>query len=151
MCLDIYLKTGRFLPVFNNLMYNNYMNARAKKGFTYIELIIVLFIATTIFSGILPLIFKTITANKAAKLKLIAYESAHQEIENIRGQDISTLSNHNFAVAGISGATGSFTIDKNIDGQERTDIAKVNSKISWTFKGKTENIEVNTYLYGGGQ
>lgn len=119
-----------------------------KKAFTIIEIVITLAISAVIFSGALPLIFKTTTANKAARLRLNAYEAAHQEVENMRGSNLSTLVNHPFAISNISGATGQVIISDNINGSPQTNIVSVVSRVTWTFKNKTETVELKTYLYG---
>jgi len=119
----------------------------SKSGFTITEVLIVLVVSAVIFSGVLPLMAKTTTTNKAAKLKLFAYESARDEIENMKGISVSSLTNHNFTVSSIPGATGTVTINNTVNGVVETDIAAVTSNVSWTFMGKNESIELNTYLY----
>jgi prepilin-type N-terminal cleavage/methylation domain-containing protein len=119
-----------------------------KRGYTIIEIIIALAIAAVIFSGTLPLIYKTITANRKAQLRLNAYQAAHQELESLRGVPIGDLSDHSFSVSGVPGANGTLTVDKSLNGQPQTSIAKVTSKVTWTFQTKTDSVELNTYLYG---
>lgn len=120
---------------------------KSNKGFTLIELIIILFVSACIFAGVLPLIAKTTTSNKAARLKLLAYESANNELELMRGTPVSELEDHNFDVDGIAGATGSVTVENETYGKTHTDFAAITSSVTYTFKGKTETVELNTYLY----
>ncbi len=130
------------------MSFNCFKNRTVRNGFTLIELILIIFISATIFAGVLPLIAKTTTANKAARLKLLAYQAANNEIENMRGTAISELEDHNFSVTSISGATGSVTVDKDVYGETQTDIAAITSTVTYVFKGKTEEVELITYLYG---
>lgn len=121
---------------------------KSKSGFTFIELLISLSIIAIIFSAVLPLIFNSITANRGTKLKLIAYEAASQEIENLREQKVSSLvspSHTAFTVSEVPGAVGDIYINKAL-GDEK--IAAVTSTVTWTYHGKSEKIELNTYLYG---
>jgi prepilin-type N-terminal cleavage/methylation domain-containing protein len=119
-----------------------------RRGFTLIELVITLAICTAIFSGSLPLIYKSVTANRKAELRLKAYESAHQELENVRGKPIANLENSDFSPTGVPGAIGHILVEKTINGNPETNIAKVTSQVTWTFQGKNEKVELNTYLYG---
>ena len=123
-------------------------NLDNEKGYTIIEVIIALAISAVIFSGTLPLVYKTITANRKAQLRLNAYQSAHQEIENLRGYRVADLANHSFTVSTVPGATGSVVVDKNMNGQPQTTIAKVTCKVSWVFQTKSDSVELSTYIYG---
>jgi len=101
-----------------------------------------------IFSAVLPLIFNSITSNRGTRLKLLAYEAASREIENMREQKVSSLvspSHVAFTVDGVPGAVGDIYVNKAL-GDEK--IAAVTSKVTWTYRGKSEKVELNTYLYG---
>ncbi len=121
---------------------------KKKPGFTFIEILISLTIMAIIFSAVLPLFFRSITSNRSARLKLIAYEAASREIENLREQKVSSLvspSQTSFSVDGIPGAIGEIHINKNL-GDEK--IAAVTSRVTWTYRDKAEKVELHTYLYG---
>ena len=118
-----------------------------KKGFSLIELVIVISVVGIIFSGVLPLIFKTTTLNRSAQLKLNAYEAAQQEIENLQGENIGSLENYTFNPSGIPGSVGRVIVDKTIGGSTNN-FASVTSRVSWVFQNKNEQIELKTYFYG---
>lgn len=122
------------------LSYNMYME---KRGFSLIEIVIAIFVASAIFSAAIPLIFNTITANRASRLRLNAYEAAQKEIESIKNQDITTFNSKSFTPSGIPGGQGMLTINKQFP-----DLADVKSNVTWNFKGKAESVEVRTYIYG---
>jgi prepilin-type N-terminal cleavage/methylation domain-containing protein len=129
-------------------LQNTSNNEKRRLGFTYIELLISLSIMAIIFSAILPLIFNSITSNRGTRLKLIAYEAASQEIETLREQKVSSLvspSHVPFTVDGVPGAIGDVYINKAL-GDEK--IAAVTSKVTWTYRGKEQTVQLNTYLYG---
>jgi len=124
------------------------MEGRKKSGFTIIEIVIALAISAAIFTAVLPLLYNSITSNRSTKLKLLAYEAASREIEALREQKVSSLvspSSTPFTVEDIPGAIGNISVNKDL-GDEK--IAAVTSVITWTFKGKEERVELNTYLYG---
>lgn len=124
------------------------MEGRKKSGFTIIEIVIALAISAAIFTAVLPLLYNSITSNRSTKLKLLAYEAASREIEALREQKVSSLvspSSTPFTVEDIPGAIGNISVSKDL-GDEK--IAAVTSVITWTFKGKEERVELNTYLYG---
>ena len=117
---------------------------KQKKGFTFIEILISLSIMAIIFSAVLPLIFNSITSNRGTRLKLLAYEAASREIENMREQKVSSLvspSHVAFTVDGVPGAVGDIYVNKAL-GDEK--IAAVTSKVTWTYRGKSKKVELNT-------
>lgn len=122
------------------LGYNIYMTRR---GFSIIEILIALFVASAVFSAAVPLIFNTISANRAAKLKLNAYQAAQNEIENLKNQNISTFETGSFTVTGVPNATGTLTVTK-----PEEDLADIKSQVTWVYRGKTENVELRTYIFG---
>lgn len=124
------------------------MEGHRKSGFTIIEIVIALVICAAIFSAVLPLIFNSITSNRGTKLKLIAYEAASREIESLREQKVSSLispSSTSFSIDGIPEAIGNLSVNKAL-GDEK--IAAVTSVVTWTYRGKNERVELNTYFYG---
>jgi len=126
----------------------NILCRKKRSGFSYIELLVSLSIMAIIFSAILPLIFNSITSNRDTRLKLIAYEAASKEIENLREQKVSSLvspSHIPFNVVDVPGAIGDVYINKAL-GDEK--IAAVTSKVTWTYRGKPQIVQLNTYLYG---
>lgn len=123
-------------------------SAKKKSGFTIIEIVIALVVCAAIISAVVPLISNSITQNRSTKLKLLAYEATSQEIENFREQKVSSMvspSHTSFTVAGIPGSTGDIYVNKAL-GDEK--IAAVAATVTWTFHGKNEKIELNTYMYG---
>ena len=105
-------------------------------------------LSAAIFSGSLPLIYRTITANRKAQLRLSAYQAAHQELENLRGYEVANLANHSFTVTSVPGATGTVTVDKSVNGQPTTTIAKVTSAVSWSFQNSPDSVQLTSYIYG---
>lgn len=114
-----------------------------KGGFSLLEIVIALFITAAVFSAVVPLIFNTISANRSAKIKLNAYQSAQNEIELLKNQDITSMTNHSFIPSGVPNGSGNVTISN-----PQPDLASVNSRVSWVFRGKSEVIELKTYIYG---
>lgn len=124
------------------------MTKNRKRGFSYIEVIFALVVAAAVFSAVLPLLQNTITKNRQTRLKLIAYEAASGQIENLREHKISSLvapSHTAFSVPDIPGSTGDVYITKTLGDQK---IAKVQVTVNWTLSGKQESVVLNTYLYG---
>jgi type II secretory pathway pseudopilin PulG len=111
-----------------------------------IELVIALFVSATIFAGVLPLIFNAINNNKVNKLKINAYEAAEKELEIVKSQDFSVLTTHTFTANGIPGGNGNLTVTK-----VYPDLADVTSKVSWTFNGRNQEVELRTYIYGNSE
>lgn len=124
----------------------NYLKGKNQKGFSIIELLLVLVFMTAIISGILPLLTRAIASNKNTKNKLLSYQAASAEIENMRNSDFATLENYTFSVQGVSTASGSVTISDQIDGSTETDIVKVTVTVIWPYKNNTESIELDTYI-----
>jgi type II secretory pathway pseudopilin PulG len=119
-----------------------------KKGFSYIEVVMAVTLSAVIFTAVLPLLFNTITKNRDTRYRLVAYESASNEIEKLREQKISSLVAPNtlsFDIPEIPDSVGTVNITKTL-GDEK--IASVNVMISWDYKGKSNEVELNTYLYG---
>ena len=119
-----------------------------KRGFSYIEVIMALTISAAIFSAVLPLLFNTITKNRDTRYRLIAYEAASNEVEKLRELKISSLVAPNtltFATPDIPGSAGTVRITKPLsDGK----IAAINVTITWPYRTKNNEVQLNTYLYG---
>lgn len=126
--------------------YEEKRNILNKSGYSILELLLAMVIISTIASGIIPLFFSAISANKASKDKFYAYEAAHSEIEKMRADTFSNITSHNFSIPNMSTATGNVTVDNNIDGTPRTDIVKVTTNVDWDYKGKDEQISLITYI-----
>jgi Tfp pilus assembly protein PilV len=119
-----------------------------KKGFSYIEVVMAVTLTAVIFTAVLPLLFNTITKNRDTRYRLIAYEVASNEVERLREQKISSLVAPNtlfFDIPEIPDSTGTIEVTKDLGDQK---IAAINVRVEWTFKGKTNDVELNTYLYG---
>ncbi len=119
-----------------------------KQGFTYIEVLIALTISAAIFSAVFPLLFTSITTNRSAKLKLIAYEAASNQIEQLRERKIASLvapSDNPFSVPEIPASSGVTNITRPLSD---SNIVRVKVTINWPMRGNTEKIEMTTYLYG---
>lgn len=117
-----------------------------QRGFSIIELLLVLVFMTAIISGIIPLLTRAIAANKNNKNKLLSYQAANAEIEDMRNTNFDTLADYTFNVSGVSQATGNVDISDVIDGQVETDIVVATVTVSWPYKNKTENVELVTYI-----
>lgn len=113
-----------------------------KRGISIIEILIAIVISAAVFAGAIPLIFKTVSANRSAKIKQAAYEGAQKEIENAKLQLFNNITNHNFTVTGVPNGSGTFLVTIS-----PADLAKVTSRVNWTFQGKNEQIELNSYIY----
>ena len=86
--------------------------------------------------------------NRDNKLKLIAYESASNQIEELRARKVSSLlapSHIAFEVPEIPNSTGDVFIEKKL-GDEK--IASVLITVTWKFKNNVENVNLSSYLYG---
>lgn len=117
-----------------------------KEGFSLIEIIIALFVASAIFSAALPLIFNTISANKLARLKVNAYQAAQREIENIKTTPLSELQTHSFTAEGVPDSTSTLSVTLN-----DPELAEITSRVAWNFRGKDEVVQLKTYLYGAAE
>jgi type II secretory pathway pseudopilin PulG len=120
----------------------------SRKGVSYLEVILALTIAAVFFTAVLPLIFNSITKNRDTKLRLIAYEEASNQIEQLRQEKISSLvapTDTTFTIPAIPGATGHIILKKLLGDQK---IASVRVTVDWTFNKRSAHEEINTYLYG---
>jgi prepilin-type N-terminal cleavage/methylation domain-containing protein len=119
-----------------------------RRGFSYIEILLAVTISAIIFTAVFPLLFSSIEKNRDTRLKLVAYEAASNEIENLRARKISSLlapSHNPFDIPEIPGSTGDVFIQKNLGD---TKIASVLITVSWTLKGNPQKVELTSYLYG---
>jgi len=124
----------------------NYNLIGRSRGFTLVELLIVILLLSTVAASIIPLYTRAIASNHSSRNKLYAYQGAHAEIERLRSANFDTIENHPFSIPGLSLATGTITVDEEIDGVVQTDIIKVTATVNWTFSGKNEEIKVVTYI-----
>lgn len=118
----------------------------SQKGFSIIELLIVIIFLSAIAAGVIPLFAKAIATNKASKDKLYAYEAAHAEIESMRSGAFIDVVDHTFYIPGLNIATGNMVVDDEINGSPQSDIVEVTATVSWPKKGGTESIEIITYI-----
>ena len=119
-----------------------------KTGFSYIEILIAVSISAVIFTTIFPLLYSSMEKNRNNKLKLVAYEAASNQIEELRTRKVSSLlapSHITFEVTEIPDSTGDVFIEKKL-GDEK--IASVLITVTWKFKNNTENVSLSSYLYG---
>ncbi|MCL5093523.1 MAG: prepilin-type N-terminal cleavage/methylation domain-containing protein [Patescibacteria group bacterium] len=126
-------------------MFKN-SNIKKNQGFTILEILITIILLSTIAVTIIPLFTRGIALNKNSKNKLYAYEAARSEIEKMRSSSFNSLNNHSFSVAGVSQATGTVTVDSNVNGSSQTDIIKVTALVTWPFNGRNEEIRLETYI-----
>ena len=121
---------------------------KLKKGFSYVEVIFALAASAAIFTAVLPLLSNSIEKNYDTRLRLIAYEAASNEIEELREGKVSSFLAPNhiaFDIPEIPGAVGDVYITKDLGDQR---IAAVKVSVTWTNKGTEKTVELNTYLYG---
>ncbi len=119
-----------------------------KGGFTYIEILIAITVSAAIFSAVLPLMFASIAINRNARLNLLAYEAASDQIEGLRELKIPSIvtpSHIVFPVNGIPGSSGDTYLTRDLGDQN---IVTVKVTVSWPFQGKNKSVSMNTYLYG---
>lgn len=128
------------------VIFQNKRMLKQDKGFSIVELLIVLVFMTTIISGILPLFAKAISVNKANKNKLYAYQTANAEIENMRNTPYLDLANYSFTIPGLSTATGTVVLSDVIDGSPQVGIVEATVTVTWPYKSKSESIEIVTYI-----
>lgn len=119
-----------------------------KQGFSYIEVLLAVTISAMIFTAVFPLLFGAIERNRDTRLKLVAYEAASNQIEELRARRISSLlapAHIPFDVPGIPDSSGDVYVQKTL-GDEK--IASVLITVNWTLKGKPQKVELTSYLYG---
>lgn len=123
----------------------------SKKGFTIPEIIVALFIISTIFAGVLPLLYNSINNNKEGRMRLLAYEALNQHLEEMREEKVSSLLAPNhilFTIDSIPNGQGDIYVTKPFADQR---IARLDCTVNWSFQDKNHSITVNTYIYGGTQ
>jgi len=124
------------------------MEGVLKKGFTYIEVLFAITLTAVIFSAVLPLLENTITKNQDTRLKLVAYEAASNQVEELRDTKVLSLVDQThipFTIPEIPGSTGDVYITKPLGDPK---IAVVDVKVNWRFHNKNQVAEIKTYLYG---
>jgi len=124
-----------------------------KPGVSFIEVLIALMLCAVIFSAVLPLIQNTIYQNQQTKQRLLATEAASNEIEKFKESKIVSLCplpqvscDSIFVVDGIANSSGKIKITKP---QADNRLAAIKVTIDWSFRGRAQNVTLNTYMYGG--
>ncbi len=124
------------------------MEGRRKHGFSYIEILLAVTISAIIFTAVFPLLFSSVEKNRDTRLRLVAYEAASNQIEELRTRKISSLlapSHTPFDVPEIPGSAGDVYVQKNLGDNK---IASVLITVNWSFKGRLQKVELTSYLYG---
>jgi len=140
----------QLLPIllYNELAREGSLNKIRHRGFSYIEVVMALTVTAVVFSAVLPLLENTINKNRDTRLRLVAYEAASNQVEELRDTKVLSLidgSHIPFSIPEIPGSTGDVYITKTLGDQT---IAKVDVTVNWSFSGKTQKAEITTYLYG---
>ncbi len=120
-----------------------------RQGFSYIEVLLAATISAAIFTAVMPLLFNSITVNRNARLNLLAYEAASNEIETLRQSKISSLvtpSHAAFTVTGIPGGVGDTFVSRPNFGDQK--IVSVDVSVTWQLQGKSKKVNLSTFLYG---
>ena len=119
-----------------------------QKGFSLVEMLIILVVISLFFSALMPLVAKNIAANYTAKVRLAAYEAAQTKVEELRNASFDTITSGTFATPTIPASTGTVTVTKDInnDGTNETDIVKATVNISYTLKATSKTINLITYI-----
>ncbi len=119
----------------------------SKRGFSFIEMIIVIVMLGVLASGIFPLFIRAIALNKKAKNKLIAYQVAQKEIETLRNTDFGSIYTSGFVVDEIPSGYGTITVDNDIDDDGEVDeIKEITAQVIWQEEGGIKNINFTTYV-----
>lgn len=133
-------------------------NFKIKRGFTLLEILIILFVVGIMISGIIPLFLSVITANKSAEHYSTAYRLADSQLEELRS---TTFEEIDATYTGIEEGVSSdisdilpegeiiITVSDEIDGSAQTNIREITIDINWNFKS-TKNYTVSTLIAEGG-
>ena len=119
-----------------------------KRGFSYIEVLFALTLTAVIFTAVMPLLSNTITKNRDTRLRLIAYEAASNQVEELRDTKVLSLvapSHIPFTIPDIPSSVGDVFITKTLGDQK---IATIDVTVKWTFQNKAQTVEIKTFLYG---
>lgn len=120
-----------------------------KKGFTLMELVILLGVVGIMMSGILTLYFNVITVNKSSEYYSSAYKLIDSEIEELRGTSFENITNVNTDISELPSGHLDISVSNEIDGAPQDDIKKVDVVISWYFRKQSQVREI-TYIAKGG-
>ena len=124
-----------------------------KPGVSFIEVLIAFMLCAVVFSAVLPLIQNTIYQNQQTKQRLIATEAASNEIEKFKESKIVSLCplpqtscDSTFDILEIPNASGTINVTKPMNDDR---LAAIKVTIDWDFRGREQNVTLNTYMYGG--
>lgn len=124
---------------------------KQKRGFTLVEIILILVLVTVLSSAVLALYSFLITLNKKIEYRSSAYKLLDSKIEEYRNVNFDAL-----ATGTISPAPGlpensviATNVTANVEGSDQTDIRLVTVTVSWDFKG-AQNARISTYITRGG-
>jgi prepilin-type N-terminal cleavage/methylation domain-containing protein len=121
---------------------------QAKRGFTIIELLVALVVMAIMFAGLLPLISKSVNANKDQRLRLVAYELASQRLEEYRERKIPSLLPGTITENPAELPNATLTISVSKPKAPDQTLALVSVDVTWSFNGRNQNVLLKTYLYG---
>lgn len=119
------------------------------RGYTLVEIVIIIAIVGIIISGILPVFLNSITANKSAEYYSKAYKILDSKMEEYRNSNFDTLDSTTFDVPELPQGQGTLTITDNVEGAPQNDIKQAELKIVWNFKNEKE-VKIVTYIARGG-
>lgn len=124
---------------------------KQKRGFTLVEIILILVLVTVLSSAVLALYSFLITLNKKIEYRSSAYKLLDSKIEEYRDVNFDALASGTVSPAPDlpENSTIATTVTSNIEGSEQTDIKLVTITISWDFKG-AQNVRISTYITRGG-
>jgi type II secretory pathway pseudopilin PulG len=122
---------------------------RVKKGFSLIEIIIILGVVGIMVSGILPLFLNVIAANNSARYYSYAYKVADSKIEEYRNTTFENIEDETFPVSELPLGQGDLTVSNEIGGSPQDNIKELDLTISWNYK-KAQEIRIVTYVTTGG-
>lgn len=124
-------------------------DGRLLKGFTLVEVMILLVVVSILISGAFSLFFSVITYNKLAEHYSVAYKTLDSKIELLRSTSFDSIINEDAPVANLPGSNLAVRVDNNLDGLPQSDIKEVEVTISWYFK-KDFQLKAVTYISKGG-
>jgi len=141
-----------------------------QKGLTVIELVIAVGVIAVVVTSAFFAISRGIIANRRAKLLLVAAQDVNSKIDHLRIDSVNWLNARNtagcivapFPEPGNTGSlcdgthdftptiqlpnvtAGTYVVSDTID--VHSDIRRVDFTLSFTFGGKTETVQVTTFI-----
>ena len=123
-----------------------------ERGYTGIEIAITVVLIFIFVSIISTLIYNLKSTSKEVELEAEALSIAVEEIEKIKSDEFGACVNYKTEMQEIAGKQGFFKNIEVIDyadmpgnqGKKNGLVKKVTVKISYKFKGKTQQIELST-------